>query len=643
MLIGFLQAPAWAQHPKFEAKKPQAAAAPLPTATQMLTAPDVEAFLEGLVPAEIERNDIAGATVAIVKDGQLLFAKGYGYADVAKRTLVSADTTLFRPGSISKLFTWTAVMQLVEQGKLDLDRDVNQYLDFKIPATYAEPITLRHIMTHTSGFEEVIKDLFVRDGSQLRALREYVANHVPRRIFPPGKIPAYSNYATALAGYIVERVSGKAYNEYVRDSILLPLGMNHSTFVQPLPPELQSSMSKGYKLASEGAKDFEVVQAWPAGSLSTTATDMSKFMLAHLQDGRLGKAQILKPETARLMHARQFGYAENMNGMALGFYEEDKHGHHIIGHGGDTQYFHSDSHLILDSGVGFFISFNSQGRGDVSSRSVVWQRFLERYFPYQPPSAAAPGSAVADAREVSGSYVSSRRSGGSIITPIDVMSEAVVHAKPDGTIEIDAFKSANGQPRKWQPVGALEYRDDRYDRVLFKRDGAGKMVMVIYYPIVIFERVRGTESKNINLALVGASTGVLALTALLWPIAAIARRRHRHALPLSQKHNRLRILARLAALVNVLAFAAWVATLLHMFDNIGVAASAFDGRLHLLQMLVLLSVLSLLFVFAYAYTALKNSGLGVFQKFLELLVALAALGFIWTVLNWHVLSFGLRY
>src|SRR4051812_5067809 len=150
LLPVILLTPAWAQHPKFEGKKPLVAAPPLPAATHPLTAPDVEAFLEGLVPAEMERNDIAGATVAIVKDGQLLFAKGYGYADVAKRTPVSAEGTLFRPGSISKLFTWTAVMQLVEQGKLDLDRDVNQYLDFKIPATYAEPVTLRHIMTHTS-------------------------------------------------------------------------------------------------------------------------------------------------------------------------------------------------------------------------------------------------------------------------------------------------------------------------------------------------------------------------------------------------------------------------------------------------------------------------------------------------------------
>ena len=643
--VWFFPVSAWCQHPRAEAKRGQVAVPSMPTAPHALTAQDVEAFLEGLIPAEIERNDVAGATVAIVKDGKLLFAKGYGYADVAKRTPVNADETLFRPGSVSKLFTWTAIMQLVEQGKLDLDRDVNEYLDFKIPATYAEPITLRHIMTHTPGFEEVVKDLFVRDASQLRPLRDYVVNRTPHRIFPPGKIPAYSNYATALAGYIIERVSGKPYTDYVRDEILVPLGMNRSTFVQPLPPELEPLMSNGYKLASDGAKQFEVVQAWPAGSLSTTATDMAKFMLAHLQDGRFQKAQILQPETARLMHTRQFGYAENMNGMALGFYEEDRHGQHIIGHGGDTQYFHSDLHLMLDANLGFFISFNSQGRGDVSSRSIVWERFLDRYFPYQPPAANASSSAAADARTVSGSYIASRRSGGSIISPIDVLSQAVVTAKSDGAIQIDPFKSANGQLRTWRPIGPSEYRaDDRQDRVLFKRDESGKLAMAINFPIVIFERTEGIQKKNLNLLLVGTSIGLLGLTVILWPFAAIARRRHHgYALPLSAKHNRLRILARLVCLLDVLAFAAWMAVLLYMFENIGVASSSFDGKLHLLQVLVLLGVLATPFIFVYAYLAWKTPELGLLQKLLETLVALAAIGFIWTVLNWHVLSFGLRY
>ena len=202
---------------------------------QNMTAADVEAFLDGVMPLQIEREDIAGAVIVVVKDGKILFTKGYGFSDVAKRTPVTPDATLFRPGSISKLFTWTSIMQLVEQKKLDLDRDVNDYLDFKIPATYPKPITLRDIMTHTPGFEEVIKDLIITDQKRLVPLGDYIKASLPNRVYPPGTIPAYSNYATAMAGYILQRVSGEPFDDYVEHHILQPLGMSHTTFVQPLP------------------------------------------------------------------------------------------------------------------------------------------------------------------------------------------------------------------------------------------------------------------------------------------------------------------------------------------------------------------------------------------------------------------------
>src|SRR5579864_4272816 len=231
-----------------------------PASTHDLTLDDLGAFLDGLVPAYLQKQDIAGATISVVKDGKVLFAKGYGFADIEKRKPVSPSDTLFRPGSISKLFTWTSVMQLVEQGKLDLDRDVNDYLDFKIPPAYGKPITLRNIMTHTPGFEETAKELFVPAAADMRPLNEYLKEHTPTRIFPPGNIPANSNYATATAGYIVQRVSGKPFEQYVQENIFGPLGMHHTTFVQPLPADLQPLMSNGYVVASQPAKSFEFVQ-----------------------------------------------------------------------------------------------------------------------------------------------------------------------------------------------------------------------------------------------------------------------------------------------------------------------------------------------------------------------------------------------
>ncbi len=419
--------------------KPAAAQAQTEPPPRELSAADLEAYLDGLVPDQLARDNIAGAAISVVKDGKVLLAKGYGFADAEKRTPVSPGATLFRPGSISKLFTWTSVMQLVEQNKLHLDKDVNGYLDFKIPPAFGQPITLKNIMTHTAGFEETAKDLFVADAQHMYPLDLYLKNHVPERIFPPGVVPAYSNYATAMAGYIVQRVSGEPFERYVAEHILKPLDMQRTTFVQPLPENLKPLMSSGYVQASQKPKPFEFVEAYPAGSVATTAQDMANFMIAHLQDGRFGDVQILRPETARLMHARLFGSDDRLNAMAHGFYEETRNGHRIIGHGGDTVLFHSDLHLIPDLGVGFFVSYNSAGKGGVSDRAMLFHGFLDRYYPYTPPPGQKVAGTKAHAAEVAGMYKTSRRFESSFMRVTTPLGEVKVDAGSDGSITSDAL------------------------------------------------------------------------------------------------------------------------------------------------------------------------------------------------------------
>ena len=222
-------------------------------------------------------------------------------------------------------------------------------------------------------------------------------------------MPAYSNYATALAGSIEERVSGHPFDQYISENIFKPLHMDHSSFDQPLPSNLAPLMSGGYRLSSDDPQPFEVVNPFPAGSLSSSATDMAQFMMAHLQNGQLADARILKPETAQLMHSRLFGLDDGTNAMCYGFYEESRNGQRIIGHGGDTVYFHSDLHLVLQKNVGFFVSYNSAGRGDGQGRLDLWHAFLDRYYPYTPP-AATSSTAKDDAKAVAGTYMLSRRS-----------------------------------------------------------------------------------------------------------------------------------------------------------------------------------------------------------------------------------------
>src|SRR5438309_5234803 len=329
--------------------------APQPTPAPVLTRQDFETFLDALIPSQLQNRDIAGAVVSVVKDGQVLFAKGYGYADFAAKKPVLADQTLFRPGSISKLFTATAVMQLVEQGKLDLDRDVNDYLDFAIPTTYPEPITLRRLLTHTAGFEETLKNLFVAHESDMKPLHTYLVNQMPQRIFPPGKIPSYSNYGFSLAGYIVERASGEKFERYIDNHILKPLRMTNSTFDQPLPLALAPQMSRGYLTTAKKTRDFEFVQAAPAGALTTTAADMTRFTLAFLQDGTVDGVAILKPETVRQMETRQLELHPMLNGLGITFMEYSVNGQRIIGHGGDTIYFQREMVIVREVHLGYFI------------------------------------------------------------------------------------------------------------------------------------------------------------------------------------------------------------------------------------------------------------------------------------------------
>src|SRR6266481_8107879 len=436
---------AWPQIPKLPVTKPTrpaesriASTSTSPETPHEMTASDVEAFLDGLVPLQLQREDIAGAVIVIVKKGNILFSKGYGYADMKGKVPVSPTATLFRPGSISKTFTWTAVMQLVERGKLDMDRDINEYLDFQVPHTFGRPVTLRNLMTHTAGFEEVLKDLVVDQTSDLTPLRAFVAAHQPHQIFIPGTVPAYSNYGADLAGYIVERVSGRPFDDYIQENIFRPLGITQATFIQPLPDSLKPMLSSGYELASGDAKPFELLppQAAPDGSLSITGADMAKFMIAHLQNGKYGGASILQPQTAEMMHARQFSMDPAVNGMALGFYEENRNGRHIIGHGGDLNYFHSDMHLIADEGLGFFVSYNSAGKGELDVRTALWTNFLDRYFPAPEPKQEVAANTSIDS--VSGQYLSSRRAQTTILRSLWWgLAESSVSQNRDGTILVD--------------------------------------------------------------------------------------------------------------------------------------------------------------------------------------------------------------
>ena len=341
---------------------------------------DLEAFIDGIVNSQLDSYHTPGAVVSVVKNGRLVLAKGYGLSDIEGDKSVNVERTLFRPGSVSKLFTWTAVMQLVEKGKLDLDKNINTYLDFEVPDTYPEPITLRHLMTHTPGFEDEGIGVFVEKAEDIIPLGEYLANNIPQRVYRPGRINAYSNYGSSLAGYIVERVSGLSFLKYIEKNIFSPLNMNKSTFLQPLSPALREDMAVGYKYNKKYIPaDFEYCQSIPAGGLSSTAVDISNFMIAHLQNGVYNGQRILNKEIIKKMHENQFSPGHDMVGWTLGFQEMKINGKRIIHHGGDTFNFHTGLYLIPTENIGLFVSYN--GSQAVDARDNLIEAFMDRYYP----------------------------------------------------------------------------------------------------------------------------------------------------------------------------------------------------------------------------------------------------------------------
>ena len=630
--------------PVRDAKTAQPPPQPMPQGTHEMTASDVEAFLDGIVPLQLGRNDIAGATIAVVKDGKLLFAKGYGFADVQSKKPVSPQETLFRPGSISKLFTWTAIMQLYEQGKLDLDHDINEYLDFKIPDAYGKPITLKNVMTHTPGFEEQIKDLF--DTKPVSPnLGQYLKTHIPGRIYPPGTVPAYSNYATAVAGYIVERVSGRPFEQYVTENIMQPLKMTHSTFSQPLPQELAPFMSSGYRLGSDSAGPFEIVNPFPAGSLSSTATDMAQFMMAHLQDGQLGDAKILKPETARLMHSRLFALDDGANAMCYGFYEETRNGHRIIGHGGDTVFFHSDLHLVLDQNVGFFISYNSAGNssglGD-SPRANIWEAFLDRYYPYTVP-ATTSASAKDDAKAVAGTYVLSRKSENSFLKVASILQQFSVSPVGDGDIEVPQLTGPNGKPKRWQGVGPMTFLErDGQDKLIFKPDQDGRMQMILPYPFFIGQRIGTLQNGKLMSLVLGASLLFMLATLILWPIVWFVRRHYGGKLELTPRERLFRILVRVVFALDLIFIAALFGLVTYGLSHLEVFSDRGTMWFHLVQIIGILGALGTLIVLANAFMMWTRKR-SFWMKLQAFVMLLACLGVLWFAFAGNLLRFASHY
>jgi CubicO group peptidase (beta-lactamase class C family) len=623
-----------------------AGAGAVPAAT--LTTEDVNAWLDGYMPYALHTGDIAGAVVAVVKDGQIVTERGFGYSNVEKRTPVDPKLTLFRPGSVSKLFTWTAVMQQVEQGKIDLDADVNQYLDFKIPARDGKPVTMRQLMQHVAGFEEQAKGI-MSDDPKSPGFEALLKQWVPERVFVPGTTPAYSNYGASLAGYIVQRVSGESFDDYLDKHIFAPLDMKYSTFRQPLPANLEPLMSQCYSLASEPVKKFEIIGPAPAGSLSSPGEDMAHFMIAHLQNGEYHGNRILKAETAEMMHNSPLTILPPLNRMELGFFETNINGREVIAHLGDTQCFHTSLHLFLKEGVGFYVSFNTPGKaGAVGGlRGALFDDFADRYFPAAETAATAVDAktSAAHAALLKGHWVNSRGSQSSFLAAVGLFGQTKAGVNAKGELMVP-FNGLNGKPRHWVETAPFVWRDQDSHERLAAKVVDGKVVRFSIdgiSPFMVFDRVPGYADAAWLLPALYCALAALLLTAVFWPITAIVRRRFGASLALGPDALRAYRLSKVGSILLLAALGLWGFTVIRMFNDFNNLSNKYNGNIRFAEVFGIVAfLLGAVFIGWNLWTVWQGMRRWP-AKVWSIVLALSAFIVLWIAFAFHLFSFGIYF
>jgi CubicO group peptidase (beta-lactamase class C family) len=494
---------------------PEASAAAETSAELPPDAGRLKSYIDGLMSGLIASGEIPGAAVLVIQDGKVTLKAGYGFADIRDRVPVDPERTRFRVASISKLFTATAVMQVVEQGKADLNADVNTYLQaFKIQPNYPEPVTLANILTHTAGFDDRYLGLSTPMAGAPLPLGQYLAQTMPPRVLPPGKVLAYSNHAYALAGHVVENVSGEAFPAYVSNYIFTPLEMTSSSFgiPYPTPPDIAVPYHAGGDEGGFKRGELDRLQGGPAGDLITTAADIAKFMLVHLNKGVYGDDERLlsEPSIAR-MHERHFAQADGLDGFAYGFMEGHRNGVRWIGHDGSWTGFCAQLVMSPDTRSGFFVVYNTDCRFLTSASlrkslfDVLW-----------PSSNAAP--AVADpaaeqrAQGLAGTYMAVRRARSDFTVMAAAASQLTIKAQDQGKLLV--HWPAAGRGLLFLPRGDGTWINPDFQLKAVALSDAQGQPSRFAIDMHVFERVAGSNEWSIwSLAL---GFVVLASIVALW-------------------------------------------------------------------------------------------------------------------------------
>jgi CubicO group peptidase (beta-lactamase class C family) len=484
---------------------------------------NLERFMDGVIETHLAGRATVGATVSVVQDGRLLMAKGYGHADLASDRPVIARETLFRIGSVTKVLVWMAVLQQIEAGRLDLDADVNSYLTrFQLDQNLPKPITLRHLMTHTPGLEDRLKGLFASGPNSMKPLHETLSINVPRRLWLPGTVVAYSNYGAALSARLVELVSEQSWEDYAEDYLLEPLAMTTTTLRQPMPnTKLRDAMSEGYQNMNGvfERRPFEFITLAPAGSGSSTALDIARLMVELLNPRGTG---VLSAESkARLLSAAYLPH-QKLNGLTLGLQEKTTGGVRAVGHAGDTMLFHSRMVLWPEKNLGLFVSMNTDS-STLAADDVVTA--FSRYHGLSGQTAQVTGD-LFDASRYVGHYMMARRETSSFLKLFSLLSSAVITAD-SGRNEL-VLRVANLPPKRFVVTDedGVFVEQGGHEILGFSLEGQETTGFHLSsMPMFAFHRSSTLERSDVNLIWLVGVAALNVLVLIVWPASALTHRR----------------------------------------------------------------------------------------------------------------------
>jgi CubicO group peptidase (beta-lactamase class C family) len=455
-----------------------------PPARVAIDSAELARFVDPLISAQMSKEQIPGAVFILVQNGRVVYERGYGLANLTNRKPVDPEKTIWRIGSISKVFTATASVQLADRGKYKLTDDVNRYLrKFKVPATYPEPVTFQNLLTHTAGFDEIRPGTRADTEAELLPLGDFLATKLIR-LRPPGRVISYSTYGMTLAGHVVEQVSGLDFETYMTRNIWLPLGMTRTNIA--VPDSLKSDLAQGYEL--DGGVNKPAMWEWyhttPASSINGSASDMGRFMIAHLQNGRYGNVRILSESAARDMHRQHATSHPKLAGFAYGFYEDFTNGERILEHGGNVEGFAAQMVLLPEHGIGFFIASQHE---PARLKDVIRQAILDHYFPAKEmPRPAVPMAGYRDrVQRFAGTYELNQfcHSCGSDRREYPRIE---VKANADGSISI------TGQPEPLVEVSPLFFlrRSGAGRPAAFREDPSGRITQLAGDAWIVFEKIK---------------------------------------------------------------------------------------------------------------------------------------------------------